>query len=148
MANDGNANGTAVASAAEPQRAIVTAPTAHVEAQTSQAEEMEKEGEPLLTPIVLDFLKSDRGHQLANRGLDIVEGVKKATLDEKIKSRALDGELSKLKMKQTWLLKTIGLFVVVGAIVGLSAANQLRGEASTILGAVAGYLFAQNAKER
>lgn len=99
-----------------------------------------------LAPILLDFLQSDRGHQLANKSLDLVDGIKRATLDERAKAHALDGELKRLQLRQTWLLKTLGLVIVVCAIVALSATNTLRPEAATILGAVAGYLFAQQSK--
>jgi hypothetical protein len=97
-------------------------------------------------PIFLDFLQSDRGHQLANRGLDLIDGFKRATLDEQAKARALDADLKRMSLRQTWILRTLGLVIVVGAIIGLSATNTLRPEAATILGAVAGYLFAQQAK--
>ncbi|MCA9678606.1 MAG: hypothetical protein KC464_26500 [Myxococcales bacterium] len=110
-------------------------------------EVIDDDDEPSLTPFVLAFLETERGHQLANRTLDLVEGLKKATLDEQAKSRALNNELARLNMRHTWWLKTIGLVIVIGAIVGLSATNTLRGEASTILGAMAGYLFAQKSKE-
>jgi hypothetical protein len=99
-----------------------------------------------LAPVLLNFLQSDRGHQLANRGFDLVEGFKRATLDEQANARALQGELTKLNLRQTWLLKTLGLVIVVGAIILLSATDTLRPEAATILGAVAGYLFAQQSK--
>ncbi len=112
----------------------------------ADAAESDEEQEIPLAPFVLDFLQSERGHQLANKGLDLLDSFKRATLDERAKARALDGELAKLNLRQTWWLKTFGLVVVVGAIIALSATNTLRPEAATILGAVAGYLFAQHSK--
>jgi formate-dependent nitrite reductase membrane component NrfD len=97
-------------------------------------------------PFMLEFLQSERGHQLANRALELVESFKKATLDEQAKTRQTQAEITKLNLTHTLWLKTIGLVVVIGAMVGLSATNTLRGEACTILGAVAGYLFAQKSK--
>lgn len=99
-----------------------------------------------LGPVLLDYLKSDHGHQLANRVVELLEGLKKATLDEQAKAKQQQSELAKMGLKHTMLIQTIGLFVVVGSIVGLSATGQLRGEAATILGAMAGYLFAQQKK--
>jgi hypothetical protein len=95
---------------------------------------------------LLEYLKSDNGHQLANRGFDLLEGLKKATLDEQAKAKAHQAELAKLGLKHTVLIQAIGLIGVVGAIVLLSATGTLKGEAATILGAVAGYLFAQQKK--
>jgi hypothetical protein len=91
----------------------------------------------------LEYLQTEKGHQLASRAFDLLEGLKKATLDEQAKSKAQQAELAKLELKHTVLIQTIGLVGVVGAIIGLSAAGALAGEAATILGAVAGYLFAQ-----
>jgi hypothetical protein len=118
--------------------------SAHLTADRVVNEIEDAEGE--IGPHLLGFLQSERGHQLASRGLDLLEGLKKATLDEQAKSKLLEGEIKKLNLIQTWRLKTIGIVVVIGAIVGLSATGTLRGEASTILGAVAGYLFAQKSR--
>jgi hypothetical protein len=123
----------------------VRAPATPAPADASESAELD-EGTIPLAPVLLDFLQSDRGHQLANKGLDLIDGIKRATLDERAKAHALDGELKRLQLRQTWLLKTLGLVIVVCAIVALSATNTLRPEAATILGAVAGYLFAQQSK--
>jgi len=118
--------------------------TVRVVSRAEDADVADAEAE--IGPPLLSFLQSERGHQLASRGLDLLEGLKKATLDEQAKSKQLAGEIKKLVLIQTWRLKTIGLVIVIGAIVGLSATETLRGEASTILGAVAGYLFAQKSR--
>jgi hypothetical protein len=114
--------------------------------QAPIAEQVENYVGVPMTPFLLDYLKSANGHQLANRTLEFLESLKKATLDEQAKAKAQQNELAKLALKHTVLIQTIGLFAVVGAIVGLSASGQLRGEAATILGAMAGYLFAQQKK--
>jgi hypothetical protein len=101
-----------------------------------------------IAPLVAEFLQSERGHQLANRAFDLIDSFKKATLDEQAKDKALQGELTRLNLRQTWWLRTVGLLAVVGGIVGLSATGTLTGEAGTILGAVAGYLFAQPSGRR
>lgn len=105
-----------------------------------------EEGMPQTAAAILRFLQSDRGHQLANKGLELIDSIKRATLDERAKAHALDGELKRLSLRQTWWIKTLGLVIVVAAIVALSATNTLRPEAATILGAVAGFLFAQQSK--
>lgn len=101
---------------------------------------------PALTPVVLKFLNTERGHQLANRGMDLIDGFKKATLDAQARANELNGKLAAQSARQTFWLQTLGLIAVVGSIVWLSASNNLKAEASTILGAVAGYLFAQRPK--
>ena len=135
-------------SASNGSRSVTVAAPAAAAPQTNgePAADGGEEQEIPLAPFVLDFLQSERGHQLANKGLDLIDSFKRATLDERAKARALDGELAKLNLRQTWWLRTFGLVVVVGAIIVLSATNTLRPEAATILGAVAGYLFAQQSK--
>lgn len=104
------------------------------------------DGEATFADTLSQFFQSDRGHQLADKCLDLINGFKRAALEERAKAHALDGELKRLSLRQAWLLKTLGLVIVVSAIVVLSAMNTLRPEAATILGAVAGYLFAQQSK--
>lgn len=123
------------------------APREHGGEYVVRGEEHEDEdGRPSFGYALLEYLDTDRGHQLAGRIVDFAESVKKSTLDEQAKARALQGEITKLSMLHTWRVKSFGLVVVIGAMVALSVTNQLRGEAATLLGAVAGYLFAQRTK--
>jgi len=99
--------------------------------------------------LVVAYLDTERGHQLANRFLDLVDSLKKATLDERAQGKALEGELARLNLRQTWWLRTLGILAVVGSTTGLAAQGTLSGEAAVgILAAVAGYLFAQPSGRR
>lgn len=112
------------------------------------------------TPI-LRYLRSPEGTQLLQQLLQLIDAFRTSTLDANANARKAEldqqrlelehrqsrdqkqFELSKLLVSRTWWFQTIGLVVVVGAIVGLSLAAQLDPAAGTILGAVAGYLFGQ-----
>lgn len=125
----------------EPMKVVAT------NGEATQMDETAEQSESVIeVPALFEYLKSENGHQLANRIIELLESFKKATLDEQVKAKAQQNELAKLALKHTIVIQTIGLFAVVGALVGLSAAGQLRGEAATILGAMAGYLFAQQKK--
>ncbi len=78
------------------------------------------------------------------RVLDLVEGINKATLDERVKAHATNAELAKLSLRQASWLRTLGLLVVIAAIIGFSALDKLRPETIAILSTIAGYLLAQN----
>ena len=53
-----------------------------------------------LGPVLLDYLKSDHGHQLANRVVELLEGLKKATLDEQAKAKQQPGRRLRNRLKQ------------------------------------------------
>jgi hypothetical protein len=103
----------------------------------------EDPGGSVLGVAFVDYLKTERGHELAGRVVDLFEGVKKATLDERSRAKALDSEIEKLTLRHTWMLKTLGLLLITSAIVGLSVFDRLTPAAGTILGAIAGYILGQ-----
>lgn len=81
----------------------------------------------------LDYLQSPQGHEIASRVVGIIEDVKKATIDKNYSHAKFN------RWVEAWVI-----FVVVGAVVGLSIVDKLNPTVGVLLGSVVGYFFGRN----
>lgn len=91
------------------------------------------EGEEVDISPLIAYLTSPQGHEIASRVVEIIEDVKKATIDK---------NYSHAKFNR-WL-ETGVLVIVIAAVVGLSIIDKLNPTVGVLLGSIAGYFFARN----
>lgn len=99
------------------------------EAKNQQPPEEEVEEAVDLSPL-FEYLKTDKGHELASRIVGIVEDIKKATL-EKSSTHAIF---------EKWLQAAV-IIVVVAAASILSYFGKFETSVGVLFGTLVGYIF-------
>jgi hypothetical protein len=85
-----------------------------------------------LSPLFV-YLQSEQGHEMTSRVLQLIEGIKKTTLDK---------SLSQAKFNR-WMEAGVILVVLV-AVCALSYLDKLNPTVGVVLGSVVGYFFGKN----
>lgn len=107
----------------------------------SALEEEEKEdleySDSSLLPF-LDYLHSKRGHELANRLLDVIEDFKKASLDKNTKAAIT-------QFKWVTVIQVGTVVLAISAATYLTIHDKFTTTISLFLGTIIGYFFGKKA---
>lgn len=106
--------------------------------KNEQPEEMDEEfSDSALLPF-LDYLHSKRGHELANRILDVVEDFKKASLEKNTKAFLL-------QFKWVTIIQVLIVASAMAAATYLTVQDKFTTTISLFLGTVIGFFFGKKA---
>lgn len=97
-------------------------------------EELDEEYSDSALLPVLEYLHSKRGHEVVTRILDIVEDLKKATLDKNTKSFIT-------QFKWLTIIQVVIVAGAMGAATYLTVQDKFTTTISLFLGTVMGYFF-------
>ena len=106
--------------------------------KVEEPEEMDEEYQDSALLPFLDYLHSKRGHELANRILDVIEDLKKASLDKNTKSAIT-------QFKWVTIIQVGTVVLAIGTATYLTIQDKFTTTISLFLGTVIGYFFGRKA---